>query len=327
MTPSIRPWHNVVAAVLGLTMVSGVYLDGWAHLTRPGLETFFTPWHAILYSGFALLATFIVYLSVDRTRRRLSPPGAYRLALIGVAVFLAGGVGDMIWHEIFGIEAGVDALLSPTHLVLLTGGMLMLTAPARAAAAGSSAGQIAATALSIAATAALAAFFLSYLSVFADPTPVFSPLPTIPEGAPGHREAELPIIVGLGSYLVTTAAFLVPLLALRRIRGQVPFGVPTAVVAVVAVLGSLLGQFRFVAPVFGAAIGAAVFDVTMRLWPQLHTRWLVLGAALPALVWTGQLTGLALTEDIEWTVELWAGVVALTALAGAGLALSTSNRE
>jgi hypothetical protein len=327
MTTLIRPWHNVVAAVLGLTMVSGVYLDGWAHLTRPGLETFFTPWHAILYSGFVLLAAFVVYLSLDRQRRRLSPPGAYRLALVGVAVFLAGGVGDMFWHQIFGIEAGIDALLSPTHLVLLTGGMLMVTAPARAAAADTMIGQVLATAVSIAATAALAGFFLGYLSVFADPTPTFAPLPTVPEGAPGHREAELPIIVGLGSYLASTAVILIPLLALRRIRGAVPFGIPMAVVAAVGAFGGLLSEYMFAAPIFGAVIGAAVYDVATRLWPDRSQPWLILGVALPAFVWSGQLTGLSLWHHVAWTVELWAGVVALTALAGGALVLATTDRR
>lgn len=168
-----RSWQNVVAAVLGLVMVSGVYVDGWAHLNRPGLETFFTPWHAILYSGFALSAAFVVGLGVDRRagRRgwRWALPAGYRPAVAGVVVFLAGGAADMLWHEVFGIEAGVDALLSPTHLVLLVGGMLIVTTPGRVAARGGSPTDMAAVAVSVAATAALAAFFLSYLSVFADP--------------------------------------------------------------------------------------------------------------------------------------------------------------
>ena len=40
---------------LGTWLVLGVFVDGWAHFNRPGLETFFTPWYAVLYSGAALL--------------------------------------------------------------------------------------------------------------------------------------------------------------------------------------------------------------------------------------------------------------------------------
>src|SRR5258708_37896847 len=38
----------IVAA--GGWFVGGLYLDGWAHNTFPSLESFFTPWHAVLYS-------------------------------------------------------------------------------------------------------------------------------------------------------------------------------------------------------------------------------------------------------------------------------------
>ena len=37
----------------------------------------------------------------------------------------------MIWHEIFGVETGVEALLSPTHLMLALGGSLMVSGPFR----------------------------------------------------------------------------------------------------------------------------------------------------------------------------------------------------
>jgi hypothetical protein len=42
----------------------------------------------------------------------------------------------------------------------------------------------------------LAGFFLSYLSVFADDAATVAPT-RIPEGAPGHRQAENFTIVGL----------------------------------------------------------------------------------------------------------------------------------
>src|SRR5712691_7046633 len=34
----------------------GLFVDGWAHSNLAQLETFFTPWHALLYSGFAAAA-------------------------------------------------------------------------------------------------------------------------------------------------------------------------------------------------------------------------------------------------------------------------------
>lgn len=40
-------WIMLACAVW---LVAGVAIDGWAHNTiRPLIDTFFTPWHAILY--------------------------------------------------------------------------------------------------------------------------------------------------------------------------------------------------------------------------------------------------------------------------------------
>ena len=58
-------------------------------------------------------------------------PKEYLLSFVGVLVFGVGGVFDLFWHEIFGFEAGVDALVSPSHLVLLVGGMLFISGPLR----------------------------------------------------------------------------------------------------------------------------------------------------------------------------------------------------
>lgn len=58
-------------------------------------------------------------------------PRAYRLALLGIPIFVVGGVGDMFWHRLLGIEEGVDALLSPTHQILGLGIFFMSSGPIR----------------------------------------------------------------------------------------------------------------------------------------------------------------------------------------------------
>src|SRR5206468_5841643 len=60
-------------------------------------------------------------------------PAGYGLGLVGVAMFVAGGVADGRWHTLFGVEVSVAALLSPSHLLLLGGGLLMVTSPVRSA--------------------------------------------------------------------------------------------------------------------------------------------------------------------------------------------------
>jgi hypothetical protein len=105
--------------------------------------------------------------------------------------------------------------VSPTDLILLTGGVLLLSSPLRAALASGPRVLPRSAVQSVAAVAALTAFFHSYVSVFTEPGSV-TPLTTIPEGAPGHQTAELPAVARLGGYPVTTLLLVVPVIYLRR---------------------------------------------------------------------------------------------------------------
>jgi hypothetical protein len=328
MSTSISDRDHLIIAALSLTTIGGLYLDGWAHTNRPGLETFFTPWHAVLYSGFLATAAWVVLLAVRLGGLSAGPQGwwaalpkAYRVGVVGVAIFAAGGAGDMLWHTLFGVEVGVDALLSPTHLVLLVGGMLLFSS-ASVAAARDFSGRwpaVAAIAVSSAAVGAAAAFFLSYLEVFRHPRAA--------ELYVANSGNEVSAVLGFGGYLANTAAILVAVLLLRRLRDRPPLGVLTTVTAAVAIGGGAFSEFAFPTPIVAAIAGAAVAEVLLVLvaWPW--DRWLVLGALGPVAIWAGQLIGVEMSVGIGWTVELWAGVVALCGLAGLSLALLTRPRE
>jgi len=323
--------QDLVTAGLGLVMVAGVYLDGWAHLHQPGLETFFTPWHAVLYSAFGLVAAFIITVAGRGGWSIRSPragfPVGYGQAAAGVVVFSLGGVGDLVWHQVFGVEVGLDALLSPTHLVLLIGASLMISSPVVAVAArpDRTLASVASVVLSVAAAAAAAGFFLSYLSVFGDAAATL-PLTRIPEGTPGHTEAELPTIAGVGAYLVTTAVIVVPMLALRRRLPAVPAGTVAVTVASVALLGNALTGFGHLGPALGAVAGALVVEAVLT---ATNTRGdtVAVGGLVPAGVWSGQLLGLAVTDTVGWSVQLWSGVVILTVLVGLTLGLLSQSRS
>src|SRR5262245_33483973 len=113
-----RPAEDAVAVLLGAWLIGALYSDGWAHLNVPNLETFFTPWHLALYSGFVAIAVWTGWLARRHGRPGWRLPLGYGLGAAGVLVFAVGGVADLAWHQVFGIEAGVDALVSPSHLVL-----------------------------------------------------------------------------------------------------------------------------------------------------------------------------------------------------------------
>jgi len=127
-------WFMVAASAW---FIGGVYLDGWAHNHGKVDDSFFTPWHGVLYSGYGatagvLLAALFRNRAAGLSWRRALPDG-YAVSLFGALVFAVGGVGDLLWHTVFGIETGTEALLSPTHLSLALGGSLMAAGPLRAA--------------------------------------------------------------------------------------------------------------------------------------------------------------------------------------------------
>lgn len=117
-------------------LLIGVTFDSWAHNHLARLETFFTPWHAILYAG--VLATGLVLpgaILLQRMRggswKHVIPDG-YELAVLGVVGSVIGGLLDMIWHILFGIESNIDAAFSPTHILIMVTFGLTLAGPYRA---------------------------------------------------------------------------------------------------------------------------------------------------------------------------------------------------
>jgi len=112
----------------------GFFLDAWAHGHVP-VESFFTPYHAVFYSG--MLALILVLAAFVLRSRRAGYSWAnavqrcYRLPLLGIPIFVLGGFADMLWHRLLGIEEGVDALLSPTHQILGLGIFFVASAPIR----------------------------------------------------------------------------------------------------------------------------------------------------------------------------------------------------
>lgn len=124
------------AALLSAWMIGGLYLDGWAHNHGRVDDVFFTPWHAVLYSGVLVMFIFLGFnqsrnMSTGQPWRSALPEG-YLLSLAGAVLFMLGGALDFLWHTFFGVEVNLEALLSPTHLLLATSGVLIVSGPIRA---------------------------------------------------------------------------------------------------------------------------------------------------------------------------------------------------
>ena len=134
--PSLGRRGHFVTLGLTLWTVLGLYVDVWSH-GQSIPESFFSPYHALFYSGFAATAVWMLRPLV-RPAYRVVPgaarvPRGYELGVFGVATFAAGGLGDLAWHTRYGTEKGIEALMSPPHLLLLVGLILIASSPFRAA--------------------------------------------------------------------------------------------------------------------------------------------------------------------------------------------------
>jgi hypothetical protein len=112
---------DYATAICCVWIAGGFFLDAWAHGHVP-VDDFFTPYHAVFYSGMLALGIVLAAYALGARGSGYAWadvfPRPYRLALLGIPIFAAAGIGDMLWHHFMGIEEGVDALLSPTHQVL-----------------------------------------------------------------------------------------------------------------------------------------------------------------------------------------------------------------
>jgi hypothetical protein len=112
---------DYAVGICGVWISGGFFLDAWAHGHVP-VESFFTPYHAVFYSGLLAMAIIIAAYAARYHARGYgwinAVPRCYRVPVLGIPIFVAAGIGDMLWHRLLGIEEGVDALLSPTHQVL-----------------------------------------------------------------------------------------------------------------------------------------------------------------------------------------------------------------
>lgn len=326
--------RDLVTELLGLWLLLAVFLDGWAHLNVPSLETFFTPWHAALYSGMVATAAWTAVV-IWRNRAPGEPvwqavPRGYRGTAVGVILFATAGGLDLLWHELLGIEISLDALVSPTHLLLGFSLFLILGTAVRSARADSRPGNFAWTPAALFAVVlltGLGAFFLIYCSAFVRPGPtaLFVPMPV---GTPGRIQAEMPVVIALASYLLTTALIIAPFLftlsaSRRPVRGIVTMLVVAAAWLPVAMVG--LRPFA-IAGAAGATVAAIVADLLLARLPDewLRRRLPAVTAGIAALLWTGQLVAFAVTDAIRWPPSLWLGAVVLSAAAAAGLAALSS---
>ena len=76
MSAATSPRRRLITVILASWLTLGGFVDGFAHRNLDTPETFFTPWHAVLYSGFLAVAFWLAWLVIR------SSPQVVRFALV-----------------------------------------------------------------------------------------------------------------------------------------------------------------------------------------------------------------------------------------------------
>jgi hypothetical protein len=317
---------DLLVVLGGLWFIFGLYLDGWAHSQRGLVDSFFTPWHAVLYSGFLAVGAAIGGMQVRNMLRghRLTRalPRGYWPSLFGVAMFALGGGFDLVWHSLFGFEANIDALLSPAHLWLATGALLALTGPLRAAwdRARTTPQQgwrnLTPAVLSLFLLFAVLSFFTEYLS------PLGSPGLFAVKAQEVNRDMRYLVSLQAVSMVLVFSSLLIGVLLLGLRAFQLPFGTVTLLLGVGSLMmyGTRYTQVKDFAIVPLIAIGVGLLaDLALAAWRPSALRVRALRAfsfGLPFGFFMAYYIGLLLTNRLGVTPHMWLGTSVMAGIAG-----------
>jgi hypothetical protein len=328
---------DAIAGLCGVWMIGGLFLDGWAHRNQKP-ETFFSPWHGILYSGFFASALWMLYVIRGHQRPgiswRTTMPVGYGFRAFGVGIFGLGAVADLIWHSVFGIEVDIEALLSPSHLLLLSGGLLMAVGPIISTLARepeqkptwSSMGPVVGT---IGFITSLMQFFIMYFSPY-DRWVLSKDQARSAYEEGGRWMLQTVTTRNVAHILMFTVFMVLPTLWLVR-NINLPRGTFLAVWFLPTVLQSLLNSFEAWPRLAGSLAAAVLAEI---LWPKIALRrhgnariaaLTGLLASMSFITWIGLFATMRASNTLAWQAELWFGVPTFAALLSALIVLSTGS--
>jgi hypothetical protein len=317
-TPPQNSSFAMIFALLSIWMVGGLCLDGWAHNhLASSLETFFTPWHGVLYSGFAACALALLAFAAINHRKgyawRYALPTGYLTSLIGAGIFAAAGTLDMFWHLAFGTEKSIEALISPPHLVIALGGVLIAAGPLRAAWMRARSPEGMREWLPVVISMTTVFTIITFMSQFAH---FVRDAPT--GAAPAdHIVAGIMQCQNVAGYILQSGLLLgTMLLVIRRWGTRLPAGVFTVLLG-----GNMFGmafmtdEYRLI---WAALVAGFFADVLARyLRPSESVlRLRMFSTLVPASTVLLLFVAWRLSDTIWWSVHMWSGAIVLAGVGG-----------
>ena len=314
-----------------LWLFAGLYLDGWAHNNiADTFDSFFTPWHGVLYSGYAVTAAVLGLTYLSNVRKGYgwlrALPSEYMLSWLGAIIFGVAGNLDFIWHSIFGFEKSVEALVSPSHLILAVGGVMMMSGPLRTAwrKFDSQENKMPWHAfLSLFFVVGVFTFFTQFSNAFSHPQLFVGKAPA---GDTYFSD------VALISYVLIPSVLLMSAIIMTVLRWKLPVGSLTLLLAGNSTLMFLMTwrysheQWQIL---IAALVGGILADVLLVAFKpsvkrEKALRWF--SFSVPASLFLLYFLSLILTQGIWWNSNMWLGMIFFSGVTGLGLSLLAVSR-
>jgi hypothetical protein len=300
----------------------------WAHAHIAELETFFTPWHGVFFTGFFATATLFVVTAIKNHRKgypwESSLPRVYLVSLLGMAGFFVGGLADMIWHIVFGVEKDLAIIISPPHIIIAVSAMTVTMSICRIiwSADGHPAGTPRYILILLLTYMTLAFnYMMDYFNPFAFPymaerfaeSRLYAP--QIGDVVVTSRLAE---ILGFSNIVLFTSFFMgVILMSVRYWRP--PFGTFTVVFSlnVTAITLAYGRYYWFIATAAVAGVLADfIYDRVVRRHREYHRRVRLFAFAVPVILFSGYALTIVVTDRTIWSLEMWGGTILISGLVG-----------
>ena len=296
-----------------LWLESGTFLDAWAHNNIPRLETFFTPWHAVLYSGL-LAAAIMIFAPIFINHRRGATwreaiPQGYELTVLGIGLMFFVGIGDMTWHVLFGVEQNIDALFSPTHLAAMVCIGLAFAGPLRAIyqrpKAPSGFGEGLLLTLAVGSLLVFIVNVSQSASLYTNFWPTTTPV--------GQDTGQLLAVL---SFVFQAMLFTGLTLYVLR-RWPLPVGYATIVLTLVSIpLSTMQAHYLMIPISFVAGILVDTGYFFLKPSPQRATQFRLYAIVAAATLYAVYMITLVLTMTVVWTVHMAIGSVIVVGILG-----------
>jgi hypothetical protein len=355
-------WRDdLITMALLIWPVTAMFFDGRNHNNETGQESFFSIAHLVLYAGATVVGLWIagvvvrhqIAAGIDVRRLMIdfkAIPVGYGVAIIGLGILTVAGPWDLIWHEIYGFEVGVDAIYSPSHLALFFGALLVASTGIRSMWAKADIAPdlrtFAPVALSASLFIAVSGFITMYLSTFmtnVTPTSDFradlanfndvrsDQTISVNSGLAGYGDDKWPydfysVSHGMAAMIITGLILLGPTLLILR-RWRVPAGAFTLIYLAFGLLVNIMSEYRDIVLIIPLILAGGTVDLLQRrLGMQRADGRISLGGiriagtVTAAVLWCSYYAVLAIDKGIGWSDTVWVGALLVGIMTGFGVA-------